>query len=134
MLNKHYTCPFSHLILSARCGCEFAAKDCVAEKEFGTCQNEPASNDCASLYQNLRVNSNFALNTHNQSNLSVGQQAKIKMGGLLALQEIIHQFTEDNIVDITALVDTIKSEYGDFDKLPFSKLMPKISQFKFRIR
>lgn len=134
MPNKHYTCPFSHLILSGRCGCQFSAKNCIAEKEFGACLNEPASNDCASLYQNLRSNSDFALKTHHQSNLSVGQQAKIKMGGLLALQEIIHQSFVDNIDDIAPLVGAIKSKYGDFSKLPFSKLMPKISKFKFRIR
>lgn len=134
MSNKHYTCPFSHLILSGRCGCEFSAKDCIAEKEFGVCLNQSASNDCACLYQNLRSNSDFALKAHHQSNLSVGQQAKIKMGGLLALQEIIHQSSANGIDNITALVDVIKSEYGDFEKLPFSKLMPKIAKFKFRIR
>jgi len=122
MSSKHYTCPFSHLILSGRCGCEFAAKDCIAEKEFGTCLNESTSNDCQSLYQQLR------------NNLSVGQQAKIKMGGLLALQEIIHQSPADNIDDIATLVNTIKHQYGDFKKLPFSKLMPRIAKFKFRVR
>ncbi|CAC9609391.1 hypothetical protein [uncultured Gammaproteobacteria bacterium] len=134
MSNKHYTCPFSHLILSGRCGCKFSAKDCIAEKEFGTCLNESASNDCQSLYQQLRNNSNFALKSHHQSNLSIGQQAKIKMGGLLALQEIIQQSSTDNIDDITALVNTIKYQYGSFEKLPFSKLMPRIAKFKFRVR
>jgi hypothetical protein len=132
MSNKHYTCPFSHLILSARCGCEFTAKDCLAEKEFGTCLNESSSNDCQLLYQNLRSNSDFALKSHHQSNLSVGQQSKIKMGGLLALQEIIYQSSADGIDNITALVDAIKYKYGDFKQLPFSKLMPRIAKFKFR--
>jgi hypothetical protein len=73
MSNKHYTCPFSHLILSGRCGCKFSAKDCIAEKEFGTCLNESASNDYQSLYQQLRNNSNFArglcinMNNHQES-------------------------------------------------------------------
>ncbi|WP_369152584.1 hypothetical protein [Candidatus Thiodubiliella endoseptemdiera] len=134
MSNKHYTCPFSHLILSGRCGCEFSAKDCVAEKEFGACLNKSASNDCASLYQNLRINSNFALQSHYQSNLSVGQQAKIKMGGLLALQEIVNYSVSDNINNITELVSIIKQEYGNFKQIPFSKLMPKIAKFKFRNR
>ncbi|SFV87707.1 hypothetical protein MNB_SUP05-SYMBIONT-5-1354 [hydrothermal vent metagenome] len=80
----------------------------------------------------MRKNSNFALKSHHQSNLSVGQQAKIKMGGLLALQEIIYPSSQENIKNITVLVDAIKLAYAGFDKLPFSKLMPKISQFKFR--
>lgn len=134
MLNKHHTCPFSHLLLSARCGCQFFVKDCLAEKEFGACLNQCFSNNCQSLYLHIRNQSNFILNAHHQLALSVGQQSKIKMGGLLAIQEIIFQSSEKNIENIAALVDKTKSKYGDFDALPFSKLIPKISQFKFRVR
>jgi hypothetical protein len=76
----------------------------------------------------------MTLKSHHQSNLSIGQQAKIKMGGILALQEIIQQSSTENIDDITALVNTIKYQYGNFEKLPFSKLMPRIAKFKFRVR
>lgn len=132
MSTPHHTCAYSHLILSGRCACQYSAKDCVAEKEFGACLKESAANDCESLYQNLRKNSDFALNTHHQSNLSVGQQAKIKMGGLLALQEKIDQGTQPNINDIFELVQKIKKRYKSFANLPFSVLMPKIAKFKFR--
>ncbi|MBE8190284.1 MAG: hypothetical protein HAW58_05425, partial [Candidatus Thioglobus sp.] len=94
MKNQHYTCPFSQLLLSGKCSCDKASKDCVAEKEFGTCINQAASNDCQNLYQQLRDNSDFVLKSHHQANLSVGQQTKIKMGGLLALQGIIKQSSE----------------------------------------
>ncbi len=134
MPNKHHTCSFSHLILSGRCGCEFSAKDCVAEKEFGTCLNESASNNCQSLYHQLRNNSSFVLKSHHQSSLSVGQQSKIKMGGLLALQEITTHSPTNSIANITNLVDVVKKEYGNFDKIPYSQLMPKIAKFKFRKR
>ncbi|CAC9436897.1 hypothetical protein [uncultured Gammaproteobacteria bacterium] len=134
MSNKHHTCPFSHLILSGRCACEFAAKDCIAEKEFGTCLKQSCSNNCQSLYHQLRENSTFVLKSHHQSSLSVGQQSKIKMGGLLALQEIITHSPTNTIRNITVLVDKIKQEYGTFTQIPFSQLMPKIAKFKFRIR
>ncbi len=134
MPNKHYACCFSHLILSARCGCEFSVKDCLAEKEFGTCVNQNAANRCQSLYHQLRERSNFVLKSHHQSNLSVGQQSKIKMGGLLALQEIVMHSSTNSISDITSLVDAIKQSYGSFEKIPFSQLMPKIAKFKFRTR
>jgi hypothetical protein len=130
----HYTCPFSHLILSGRCGCKFSSKDCIAEKEFGVCLHESASIRCQSLYHHLRDNSDFVLKSHHQVNLSVGQQSKIKMGGLLALQEIIYHSSDDNIDDIVDLVETIQKEYGNFEKIPFSQLMPKIAKFKFRNR
>ncbi len=133
MINeRHYTCPFSHLILSGRCGCQLSSKDCVAEKEFGTCLDNLASKNCQSLYHQLRTNSDFVLKSHHQSKLSVGQQLKIKMGGLLALQTLVTESFTDNIDNIVVLVEQVKTTYGDFEKIPFSQLMPKIAKFKFR--
>ena len=132
MDNKHYACAFSQLILSGRCACQFSAKDCVAEKEFGVCCNQSASHSCQSLYQHLKDNSHFALKSHHQSNLSVGQQAKIKMGGLLALQDIVETKQSSNIGNVAALVAHTKAQYLDFQHLPFSQLMPSIAQYQFR--
>ena len=132
MPTQHYNCTFSHLILSGRCSCQHSSRDCFAEKEFGACLNYEASNNCESIYLKLKENSNFALNAHNQTNLSVGQQAKIKMGGLLALQAIVIDVDEKSIKDISILVQKIKEKYSSFSNLPFSKLMPKIAKFKFR--
>jgi hypothetical protein len=64
----------------------------------------------------------------------VGQQSKIKMGGLLALQEILNHSNAKGIDNITELVALTKQTYGSFEKIPFSQLMPKISKFKFRDR
>ncbi len=132
MTQEHFTCPFSHLILSGRCNCQFAAKDCVAEKEFGSCLNQDASNLCQSIYYSLRDNSNFVLKTHNINNLSVGQQSKVKMGGLLALQELMGIENGDRIDDIAILTSQISATYPNLENIPFSELMPRISKFKFR--
>ncbi len=132
MPQEHFTCPFSHLILSGRCGCKFSAKDCVAEKEFGSCLDNETSNLCQSIYYHLRDNSDFALKTHNINNLSVGQQSKIKMGGMLALQEIMGIKNGDIIDDISYLSNQINTAYPNLKDIPFSRLMPRISQFKFR--
>lgn len=132
MTQEHFTCPFSHLILSGRCGCQFAAKDCVAEKEFGSCLSQDSSKLCQSIYHSLRDNSNFVLKTHNINNLSVGQQSKVKMGGLLALQELIGIENGDRIDDIATLTSRISTTYPNLKSIPFSELMPRISKFKFR--
>jgi hypothetical protein len=129
---NHYTCPFSHLILSGRCSCKYSSKDCIAEKEFGTCTNNPASTDCLSFYTKLKDNSSFVLKSHNQPNLSVGQQSKLKMGALIALQENISGVSSDNVKDIFDLVYKIKIEHTDFSYINFSKLMPTISKYRFR--
>lgn len=131
-INKHYTCCFSHLILSGRCSCQFSAKDCIAEKEFGTCLNADASSECQSLYHHLKANSDFVLKSHHQSCLSVAQQSKIKMGGLLGLQAMLYQKNDAHIDDVFVLVAAVKNKYTDFKAINFSKLMPRIAQFKFR--
>lgn len=133
-MNNHYPCCFSHLILSGRCGCQFSAKDCVAEKEFGTCLSATAANNCQSLYHNLKINSNFVLKSHHKSHLSVAQQSKIKMGGLLGLQEMLNWKTTNKIDNIFALVSAVREKYIDFKTINFSKLMPKIAQFEFRTK
>ena len=132
MAQEHHTCPFSHLILSGRCACQFSAKDCVAEKEFGSCLDGNASEQCQSIYHHLRDNSDFVLKTHNVNNLSVGQQSKIKMGGLLALQELLGVDNGNTIDNITELVNQINHTYPQPTSIPFSQLMPRISKFKFR--
>ena len=134
MADAHHTCIFSHLVLSGRCRCQMSAKDCFAEKEFGACQDQIASQKCNALYEQLKQNSRFALKTFDQNNLSVGQQSKIKMGGLLALQNLLNDTAEETIDDIHELVITIEQHYGHFDQLPFSQLMPKIASFKFRVK
>lgn len=134
MANAHHTCIFSHLILSGRCSCQLSAKDCFAEKEFGACQDQAASQQCQALYEQLKHNSQFALKTFDQNNLSVGQQSKIKMGGLLALQTLLKGESQESIDNIHELVGIIEHRYGGFDQLPFSQLMPKIAHFKFRVK
>lgn len=129
---NHYTCPFSHLILSSRCSCQFSSKDCIAEKEFGTCTNDKSSSECQNLYQHLRENSSFVLKSHNQPNLFAGQQSKLKMGALISLQESTTSLSSKNVNDIFDLVKKIKDEYGDFGNINYSKLMPAIAKFKFR--
>jgi hypothetical protein len=104
----------------------------VAEKEFGACLNEDASTQCTELYYEIRNNSDFVLNSHTKIELSVGQQSKIKMGGLLGLQEILKIKNPEKINDIYNLITQVKTHYLEFSNIPFSQLMPKISAFKFR--
>lgn len=129
---QHFTCPYSHLLHSGRCGCRYQTKDCVAEKELSACLNEVASQNCIELYQAVRAQADFALDSHGQNALSIGQQNKIKMGGMLALQKIILGEDKQTIADISALNVRIKKRYGDFKQLPFEQLIPSIYRFKFR--
>ena len=131
---NHFTCPFEHIILRGRSHCSQSSKDCVAEKEFGACLNKQASDNCQALYLEIRKNSNFLLKNHTGDALSVGQQNKIKMGGLIAINEIINEETTEEVSDIFKLLQKVTEEYRKFSDLPFNIILPKISKYKYRQR
>jgi len=106
----------------------------VAEKEFGACLNKQASDNCQALYLEIRKNSNFLLKNHTGDALSVGQQNKIKMGGLIAINEIINEETTEEVSDIFQLLHQVREEYRKFSDLPFNIILPKISKYKYRQR
>jgi hypothetical protein len=106
----------------------------VAEKEFGACVNIRASDNCQALYLEIRKNSKFLLNNHTGDALSVGQQNKIKMGGLIAINEIVNEETAEEISDIFKLLQQVKEEYENYSNLPFNIILPKISKYKYRQR
>ena len=131
---NHFTCPFEHIILRGKSHCSQSSKDCVAEKEFGACLNIKASDNCQALYLEIRKNSKFLLNNHTGDALSVGQQNKIKMGGLIAINEIINEETTEEVSDIFQLLHQVREEYRKFSDLPFNIILPKISKYKYRQR
>jgi len=131
---NHFTCPFEHIILRGRSHCSQSSKDCVAEKEFGACLNKQASDNCQAFYLEIRKNSNFLLKNHTGDALSVGQQNKIKMGGLIAINEIINEETTEEVSDIFQLLHQVREEYRNFSDLPFNIILPKISKYKYRQR
>jgi len=131
---NHFTCPFEHIILRGRSHCSQSSKDCVAEKEFGACLNKQASDNCQALYLEIRKNSNFLLKNHTGDALSVGQQNKIKMGSLIAINEIINEETTEEVSDIFKLLQKVTEEYRKFSDLPFNIILPKISKYKYRQR
>jgi hypothetical protein len=131
---NHFTCPFEHIILRGKSHCSQSSKDCVAEKEFGACINKKASDNCQALYLEIRKNSKFLLKNHSGEALSVGQQNKIKMGGLIAINEIINNETAEEVSDIFQLLQQVKEEYKNYSNLPFNVILPKISKYKYRQR
>lgn len=131
MNNINFSCVYAHLIQSLKCDCPHARKNCIAEKEFGVCAEQKSSLKCQALYQSIKEKSHFALHTHTNQELSVGQKNKIKLGGLLALQTLLDE-KKIKIENVDTLVKAIEIKWGGFETLPFSQLMPKISSFKFR--
>jgi len=125
-----FSCPYAHIIQSSRCHCEFSIRSCIAEKEFNVCLNSNASKNCNKLYLILKDNSKFIIHNHTNQSLSVSQKNKIKMGGLLALQEF---YQEGDLNNIYQLVQIINTKSKQFTNLPLDNVITKIANFKFRM-
>ena len=96
--------------------------------------NKKASDNCQALYLEIRKSSNFLLKNHSGKALSVGQQNRIKMGGLIAINEIINHETTEEVSDIFELLQQVKEEYKNYSNLPFNIILPKISRYKYQQR
>jgi hypothetical protein len=124
------SCVFANAILSSRAKCAWSKKECIAEKEFAVCVSADNLNKCKQVYDFLRENSKFAVSGVGQANLSVGQQNKIRIGGLFALSEIIYH--HHKIEDVSLLIDVIILQYPDLADLPMQQILPIITNFKIR--
>jgi hypothetical protein len=127
---QNFTCAFSNAIMSSRASCEFSAKNCLAEKEFGACNSESSSKKCSALYDYLRANSGFAIGGILQNNLTVAQQNKIRIGGIKALNNLV--FGSEKVENINDLVAKLLTKYQQVENIPMQDIIPQIAKFKIR--
>ncbi len=129
-------CPFEKAILSARCGCEMAARYSVAEQMGVECRSDIACNNCSMLLGFMRENARFALKLKDTSgHLAFGKEIKVIIGGLIGLQRLMTADSEaDGVPDIHALVRQAQAAYGSLESLPYQEIVKSIAAFQSKRR
>lgn len=90
-----------------------------------SCSDESVRTECAVLLDLLRHNSLFALKlTHLTLPLPHGPEMRVQCGGLQGLQNEVDETEE--VVDIASLVMQARKKFGDFESLPFSKIVQSV--------
>lgn len=124
-------CAFGKVILSRHCACDKVVKLYAAEREMVACSVDAERERCGELLDKLRQNSAFALKlTHITMPLPHGPEMRVQYGGLQGLQQEVSGVSE--VADISALVSAAKDKFGDFDNLPFSKIVQSVVNCEVR--
>jgi hypothetical protein len=124
-------CVFGKVILSRHCACSKINKRYAAEREMVECSVESERLKCAELLEQLRHNSMFALKlTQIEPPLPHGPGMRVQCGGLQGLQLAVDG--TEAVTDIAALVAAAHEKYGDFENLPFSKIIQSVVSCEVR--
>ena len=126
-------CVFGKVILSRHCACSKERKRYAAEREMVECNEEVYRAQCAELLEQLRQNSAFALKlTHVTPPLPHGPEMRVQCGGLQGLQLEVNDTEE--VVDISVLISVALSKFGNFENLPYSKIVQSVVSCEVRKR
>lgn len=126
-------CIFERALLARHAACELAVPRQIAEREIVACAQPVARAVCAQMLALLREKSAFALGLAGTRRiLPHAMVMKIQCGGLDGLKALLDA---DAIApDIRRLVRMAKEQYGDLEKLPFSRIVQGVAAWKPRRR
>jgi hypothetical protein len=128
-------CPFGSTLVTETCHCVHADQVVRRGGAEIVCQAEAAYVRCTELFQHLKkialpefeVEDDLTTMPH-----SVLQ--KIQFGGLIGLQQLSTGQVTDTVADIASLLDALETKWGALDELPYSELVPSITQYKLKRR
>jgi hypothetical protein len=129
-------CPFEKSILSRQCGCEYAQRFHLADREGVGCCSAPAQVHCVALLALLHRNAQFALKTTQVlEGLPHAKEMKVQVGGLLGLQGILFPQEEGRQVqNIFRLIQAARETYVDLESLPYQRVVKAIAGYQGRRR
>jgi hypothetical protein len=115
-------CPFEKSVLTSCAACSRAVKHNIAEREIVACNDEKARGLCMALRDLLRRNFTFALGKlHIDGPLPHAKEMRMQCGGLKGLQYMLDG--NEEVSDVTALIEMAQQRYGNLAGLPFSLIV-----------
>lgn len=128
-------CVFEKTVLSRRAACTHAHRFCLADREGVTCQDEAAMASCKEVLDYMRNKAGFALKqTRIDGPLPHAKEIKVQTGGLLGLQAQLGHRAEQQIPDISSLIDEALKRCGGLHALPYAEITRSIVLFDGRGR
>jgi len=131
-------CAFEKSILTNQCKCSQAERFCIAEREGVHCKIDDGQSRCLDILERLRDQARFALRTdnHSQKILPHGKAIRIQVGGMRGVFTVLNPDSQipDPLQDINELLLQAQDKFGDFKKLPYSKIMQQIAAYEIKKR
>ena len=126
-------CVFERAILRRCCGCEYAIRRNIAEREAAGCMEVNAQAQCAELKKTLRHAAAFTLKlTHPDEPLPHGKQLKLQCGGLLGIARLAGEVDAELVVNIYSAVSAAVKTYGSIENLPYQEIIQYIRAYQPR--
>lgn len=135
-------CPFKKAIFSTICGCAFAERLYVGDRELINCSMPAAHARCQDLLGRLREAARFTLQVTGgmDGGLPHDKQIRVETGGILGLEAQMHGTQPDpnacvpQLADINRLIDEAMARYGSLDAFPYSAIIRSVAGFAPRKR
>ena len=126
-------CVFDKALFCQAAVCEAARRVTLAEREMVACSDPLARAACGQLHALLRSNSAFALKLKDtQRILPHALLMKIQCGGLVGLRDLLDPAAV--APNVLSLIRLAQAGYGDFAKLPFSRIVQGVAHWQIRKR
>jgi hypothetical protein len=126
-------CVFERAILRRCCGCEYAIRRNIAEREAAGCMDVAAQAQCAELKKTLRHASAFTLKlTHPDEPLPHGKQLKLQCGGLRGIAHLAGDVEAEVVLNIYAAVSAVVKTYGSIEQLPYQEIIQYVRAYQPR--
>lgn len=126
-------CVFECAILRRCCGCQYAIRRYIAEREAAGCLDVAAHALCIELKKEMRHAALFTLKlSHPDEPLPHGKQLKLQCGGLLGIAHLTTDHGLAEVADIHAAVTAAVLTYGSVEQLPYQNIIQSIRAYEPR--
>lgn len=126
-------CVFERAILRRCCGCQYAIRRYIAEREAAGCKDAAAHALCTELKKQMRHAAAFTLKlAHPDEPLPHGKQLKLQCGGLLGIALLTAENQISEVADIHGALSAATKQYGSLEQLPYQDIIQAIRAYEPR--
>ena len=126
-------CVFEKAILSLKCKCAYQHMFRLADRHGVGCTDTVMQLNCKDFLDHLRQQTRFLFKITIDGPLPHNKEIKVQNGGMLGVQQLFDKDKPTECVeDIAGLMSRAIEEYGSLEALPYSLIMPSVSNYKTR--
>ncbi|MCW8986598.1 MAG: hypothetical protein OQK75_02905 [Gammaproteobacteria bacterium] len=125
-------CPFSKPILGRWCQCRHAKLVDRCSGKMSCTRFYDLKKSCHELDDAFKRNTRFILGVKNEdSELTHAHLMKIRCGGLIGMQRVLHLDSEQTI-NVPDVIERVNNKYGSIEQFPYNEIVQDIKNFKHR--
>lgn len=126
-------CVFEKAMCSLKCNCSRGQMFRLADRHGYACHSATHQQMCGALLDKLRAHTVFVFKLRDiDGPLPHNKEIRVQNGGLLGLQKLLSGMEQEQVDDVSALMELLQVRYADLDRLPFSEIMQSVTAYQAR--